>query len=235
MKIALIGYGKMGQLLEQIAQAKGNQVVARFSRQHGLLRDRVAELAQAEIVIDFSEASGVIEHLELCLELGKPLVIGTTGWEKDYAKAQEWVKQRNGSCFYAPNFSIGLYLFQHIIAYAASLFSAFEEYDVSGIEYHHRQKRDAPSGTAKLLSQIVSEQMPGQQDFHFSSVRCGHMPGTHTLHFDSPIDTLTFTHQARNRNGFAEGALLAAQWLLPRKGFFTMQEMMNDLDISSWN
>lgn len=227
MKIALIGYGKMGQLVEQIAQAKGHQITARFSRRLGTLEDRLQDLAQIDLAIDFSQAPFVLPHLKLCLSLGKPLVIGTTGWEEQLTTAQEMVHQAHGSCLYAPNFSIGIYLFQQIVNYAASLFQPCHDYDVSGVEYHHKQKRDTPSGTAKALTQNLLHHMPWLQEFTFSSVRCGHIPGTHTLHFDSPNDTLTFTHQARNRQAFAEGALKAAEWLLPRKGFFTMEDMMH--------
>jgi 4-hydroxy-tetrahydrodipicolinate reductase len=228
MKIALLGYGKMGQLVEQAAQAKGHQIVARFSRQLGMAQDRQQDLKQADLAIDFSQAACVLPHLELCLALGKPLIIGTTGWEEQYSFAKEMVAQHKGSCLYAPNFSIGVYLFQQIVAYAASLMQPFKDYDVSGIEYHHRQKLDKPSGTAKALSQNLLKHMPRVQDFSFSSVRCGHIPGTHTLHFDSPVDTLVLTHEARNRQGFAHGAIVAAEWLLNRQGFFSIDDMMQD-------
>jgi 4-hydroxy-tetrahydrodipicolinate reductase len=226
MKIALIGYGKMGQLIEQLAHAKNHHIVARFSRHLGTLQERWQELAQADLAIDFSQGAFVLKHLEICLSLGKPLVIGTTDWEAQIATANKMVKEANGSCLYSPNFSIGIYLFQQIIAYAASLFQPFSDYDVSGVEYHHRQKLDHPSGTAKALSQNILHHMPRLEEFSFASIRCGYIPGTHTLHFDSPVDTLTFTHQARNRQGFAHGALLAAEWLLPHKGFFTMEDMI---------
>ena len=229
MKIALIGYGKMGQLIEQLATANEHVITARFSRHLGTLQDRLQDFAQADIAIDCSHPSVVLNHLNICLSLGKPIVIGTTGWEEELTTAQNLVEQAKGSCLYAPNFSIGAYLFQQIIAYAAAIFQPFNDYDVSGIEYHHRQKLDQPSGTAKFLSRKILHQMPRLHSFDFSSIRCGHMPGTHTIHFDSPVDTLTFTHQARNRHGFAQGALIAAEWLLPRQGFFTIDNMMEDL------
>lgn len=228
MKIALIGYGKMGQLIEQLATANGHQITARFSRQLGTLRERPQDLAQADLAIDFSQATSVLNHLNICLSLGKPLVIGTTGWDEQLITAQQLVQQAKGSCLYSPNFSIGVYLFQQVMAYAASLFQNFSIYDVSGIEYHHKDKLDQPSGTAKALSQHLLHHMPRLHSLDFSSIRCGYIPGTHTLHFDSPADTLTFTHQARNRNGFAQGALMAAEWLLPRQGFFKIEDMMQD-------
>lgn len=229
MKIALLGYGKMGQLVEQAAQARGHQIVERFSREKGSLKDRREALIATDLAIDFTEASCVLPHLELCLSLGKPLIIGTTGWEENHLTAQEMVRKAKGSCLYSPNFSLGIYLFQQIIAYAASLFQPFKDYDVGGIEYHHRQKLDSPSGTAKALTQNLIHHMPRAKDFQFTSVRCGHIPGTHTLQFEGPADSITLTHEARNRQGFAEGAVFAAEWLLGKTGFFSLTDMMKDI------
>ncbi len=229
MKIALLGYGKMGRLTEQVALSKGHQISLRFSPRDENLKDYLQELAKCDLAIDFSYARGVLNHLQLCLSQRKPLVIGTTGWEEQLQTAQHLVNEAQGSCLYAPNFSIGVFLFQQIVEYAASLFQLFSNYDVSGIEYHHQQKLDSPSGTAKLLAKRLSEKMPRLHDFAFSSVRCGHIPGTHTLLFDSLGDTVTLTHQARNREDFASGAVMAAEWLLKRKGFFTLEDMMSNL------
>jgi 4-hydroxy-tetrahydrodipicolinate reductase len=229
MKIALIGYGKMNQMIDQLAQTKGHQIVSCFSRRLGTTKERTQDLVQADLAIDFSQGSEVLNHLNICLSLGKPLIIGTTGWEEHLKTAQHLVEQAKGSCLYAANFSIGFYLFQQTMTYAASLFQLFNDYDVSGIEYHHRQKLDQPSGTAKTLTREVLDHMPRIPSLEFASVRCGYIPGTHTLQFDGPGDTLIFTHQVRNRQVFAEGALMAAEWLLPRQGFFKMNDMMRDL------
>ncbi len=226
MKIALLGYGKIGRLIEDIATRKGHHIVARFSRQLGT---QLSDLERADLALDFSHASLVEQHVDACLAFQKPLVLGTTGWEEKYAQISQKVQQAQGSCLYAPNFSIGAYLFRQMVDYAAKLVQPFAEYDVGGIESHHRHKADQPSGTAKELTQVILQQMPRAHDFSFSSLRCGHMPGTHSLYFDSPMDTLTLTHQARNREGFAQGALLAAEWLFPRKGFFTFDHLMQDL------
>jgi len=224
IKIALIGYGNMGQGVERAAQAKGHQIMARFSRRLGMPKERPQDLAQADLAIDFSHSALVLDHLKLCLSLNKPLVIGTTGWENEMATAQALVCEAQGSCLCAPNFSIGMFLFQRIVAYAASLIAPFEAYDLCGVEYHHQEKLDAPSGTAKALTRQIIDHLPRWPHFAFSSIRCGHIPGTHTLHFDSAADTLTLTHQARHREGFAQGALMAAEWLLSRKGFFTLDD-----------
>jgi 4-hydroxy-tetrahydrodipicolinate reductase len=229
MKIALLGYGKMGKLVAQLAPSNGHHISACFSPQQGMLKERLIELAAVDLAIDFSHASAVLPHLELCLHLNKPLVIGTTGWEEQLPLAKKMVQNSQNACLYAPNFSIGVYLFQQLVTYAATLFQPFSHYDVGGIESHHRHKQDQPSGTAKMLTQQILQHMPRLQDFNFSSVRCGEIPGTHTICFDSAVDTLTLTHQARSREGFAQGALLAAEWLLPRQGFFTLEDMMQDV------
>lgn len=224
MKIALLGYGKMGKLVEHIALKQGHKIIL----QHHSQSELQPHALKADIAIDFSQAEAVIPHLEWCLKQGIPLLIGTTGWEYSLPAAKKRVKESNGCCLYSPNFSIGIYLFQQILSSAASLFQSFKEYDVAGIESHHQEKKDLPSGTAKKLTQQIKDLMPRLGSFAFNSVRCGHMPGTHTLIFDSPIDTITLSHEARNREGFAQGALLAAEWLLGKKGFFTFEEFIQN-------
>ncbi len=228
MKLALLGNGKMNRLIADLAPAYSHEIIACFSRTHGTLQDHPSKLESADLAIDFSHSSVVLNHLDICLSLRKPLVIGTTGWEEHLPLAKLKVKEKQGSCLFAPNFSIGVFLFQKIVSEAAALFQPFPDYDVSGIEYHHQQKRDYPSGTAKALIHQLLQQMPRLKTIPFSSVRCGHIPGTHTLLFDSPCDTITLTHEARNRQGFAQGALLAAEWLLTKKGFFSLHDIMGE-------
>lgn len=228
MKIVLFGYGKMGQLVQQAALRRGHSITAIFSR-HIVPSHNNQFLSEADVAIDFSTGPSVLDHLSLCVSLGKPIVIGTTGWESQLEAAKKFVSDAGGSAFFAPNFSIGFYLYQQTLRYAAALFQPFQDYDVCGIESHHRQKLDNPSGTAKAITQDILHHMPRVQTFNFSSIRCGHMPGTHTIQFDSAADTLTFTHQARNREGFAEGAVKAAEWLVDRKGFYSLDDMMKDL------
>lgn len=223
MKIALFGYGKMGQLVEQLAKSQGHHVTAIFSQKKG-----ISPLRDADVAIDFSVGTAVLDNLDYSLKEGKPIVIGTTGWESQLEKAKKMVSEANGSCLHAPNFSIGVFLYQKILRYAAGLLQPFQEYDVSGIEMHHKQKLDAPSGTAKAITKDLLQAMPRVDSFEFSSVRSGHIPGTHTVQFDSSADTLVFTHQARNRQAFAQGALTAASWLIDKKGFFSLEDMMKD-------
>jgi len=219
----------MGQLVEQLAKQQGHEIVSVFNRQTVMPRDRLQELSHADIAIDFSTASCVLDHLSMCTDLQKPIVIGTTGWDDRISRAKAIVDQSNGSCLFAPNFSIGAYLYRTILKQAASIFQPFYEYDVCGIESHHSGKLDAPSGTAQTIRDDLLHHMPRVESFNFASIRSGYAPGTHTVQFDSPSDTLTFTHQARNRDGFARGALTAAQWLIGKTGFFSLDEMMNDL------
>lgn len=221
MRIALFGYGKMGKLLEQLALAQGHEITAIFSRQSD-----THSLHQTDVCLDFSHASCVVEHSRLCAEQGKNLIIGTTGWESQLPEVQKLIRQFDIGCLYAPNFSIGIYLFSQVIAHAAQLISQFDEYEVGALEYHHSHKKDSPSGTAKALIQEILHHNTRLDHLECASVRCGYIPGTHTILFDGPTDTMTFTHQARNREGFAYGALKAAEWLIGKKGFFTLQDML---------
>lgn len=230
MKIALLGYGKMGRLIEQSAIAHGHEITGRFSLQHGIASHRPNALASADIAIDFSHASAVLPHLDLCLSMGKPLLIGTTGWEDQLPEAQQIIGESPAiGCLYAPNFSLGFCLFQKIIAYAASLLQSFPSYDVCGIESHHKEKKDSPSGSAKALIRTVLNNMPRLTTLPFSSVRCGHIPGNHSLLFDSPADTITLTHEARSREGFVQGVFTAVDWLVDKKGLFTLDDMIQNM------
>lgn len=212
MKIGLFGHGKMGQLVEKLAIEKGDEIVP---------------FIEADVVIDFSHSSVVLDHLTLCLEHQKPLVIGTTGWDSLQSQAKEMVLNSQGACLYSPNFSIGVFLFSKIIRETASLFNQFPDYSVKGIETHHEKKQDSPSGTAKMLQQILLEEIPRLGDFNFKSIRQGSTPGTHQVIFDSAIDTIEITHTAHSRIGFALGALTAAEWLISKKGFFYLEDIFS--------
>lgn len=229
MKIALIGYGNMGQRIEEAALFRGHTIAAKFSNSLGTLQERTNELSQANIAIDFSDASAVLAHLDLCLAHNIPLLIGTTGWEENLPAAKMSVEKAKGCCLYSPNFSLGVSLFHEIVAYAATLLQPFSEYDVAAFEMHHNKKKDAPSGTAKALRDTILKAMPRLNTLDIASVRAGHIPGIHTLLFDGPNDTITLTHEARNKRSFAEGAVIAAEWLISRKGFFTLQEMIKQV------
>ncbi|MBA2367937.1 MAG: dihydrodipicolinate reductase [Candidatus Protochlamydia sp.] len=222
MKIGLFGYGKMGKLTAQMAQTRGHEIaiIANGSNRLEKIPDEI------DVMIDFSSGISVMEHIRLCVQAEKALIIGTTGWEEQLPKARGMIENSSIACLYAPNFSIGVYLFSQIVSFAAELINPFEQYDMSGIEFHHKAKIDSPSGTAKMLREEILKKIPRLKDFQFSSVRCGSIPGTHTLCMDCPADIITLTHEARNRNGFAEGAVLAAEWIIDKKGFFSLNDML---------
>lgn len=227
MKIALIGHGKMGKEVEKCALARGHTIAVK---------------EEADLWIDFSHPSGILERIDQALQLGKPHVIGTTGWDNLFEEAKKRTLQKQGALFVSANFSLGVNLFLAVVKETCKLISPFTLYDVAGHEIHHNQKIDSPSGTARLIAEAVLQTFPTKKralyqipdrkiapdELAFSSLRVGHVPGTHSLVFDSPCDTITLTHEARSREGFALGAVMAAEWLLNKKGFFTMQDFMED-------
>lgn len=226
MKIALIGYGKMGKMVEKAAIAQGHVIVAAINS-----ASEHRALATADVCIDFTHPDCALTHLKLAAELGKNMVMGTTGWYGSLDEARSIVEQSGIGFVYSPNFSLGVALFLQIVSAAASLIAPFETYDVSGLEIHHKHKADSPSGTAKAISEQLQKNMPLKPGpIDFASVRVGMVPGTHSVLFDSPADSITLTHTARNREGFAHGALQAAEWLQHKKGFFTLNDM-----IRNWN
>lgn len=238
MKIILVGYGKMGHLIEEIALQKNYQVIAKIQSSTSLNEQ---QLKEADICIDFSTPESVLQNVHLIAKSKTNIVMGTTGWYDQMDKIKKIVKEHHIGFLFSPNFSVGVHLFKKIVENAAQLLNEFDEYDVAGFEIHHNQKADSPSGTAKslvnnLLEKIKRKKNPiyelgdrpiNAEELHFASIRCGHVPGTHTLMFDSPADTITLTHQARSREGFARGAVTAAEWLKGKKGFFSFDDMIN--------
>ena len=221
IKIALIGYGKMGQIIERIALDQGHHIVARV---HSGSWDLEA-VKEADVCVEFTRPDAVVENISRLAPLGKPIVVGTTGWHDRLEEVLALVEEHQIGLLYSSNFSIGVNLLFSIVAHAACEIQSFE-YDISGVEMHHRNKKDQPSGTAKELSRIVKEKI--DREIPFSSIRCGSHPGAHTILFDSACDTITISHEARNREGFAKGALLAANWLIGRKGVYNFFDLLND-------
>lgn len=203
MKIALLGYGKMGKLIEQIAHGQGEEIL--FQK----------DISQADVCIDFSHGSSVLDHVKLCIKEGKNLVLGTTGWENQFTEVKRRVEGSSIGLLYSSNFSIGVHLFIQLLERSKELLTT---YDAAGVEFHHNQKKDAPSGTAKEIAKRLQ--------IDFSSVRVGSVFGKHEVIFDSPLDTITVSHEAKSREGFALGALEAARWLKGKAGFFTLKDMV---------
>jgi len=227
MNLALIGYGKMGRMVEQVAATRGHRVVFCADLEdnedgQALTRENLGE---AEVAIEFSVPGAVARNVERLTALGINVVVGTTGWMKDLERVRKMVGERGTGLVYSSNFSIGVNIFFRLMEAAAETFRDYSAYDPWIYEIHHRAKVDAPSGTALKLKQIL-EKAYGRNDISVASSRAGAIPGIHTVGFDSEADTLTFTHTARSRQGFAVGALHAAEWVRGKKGFYEFSEVL---------
>jgi 4-hydroxy-tetrahydrodipicolinate reductase len=219
----------MGQLVGKLASNQGHEVVLTLDVEDA---DRgVSDLADAlrpgDVAIDFSVAESVPKNAEACARAGVPLVVGTTGWQARVAEVRSLVSEHDGALIYGANFSVGVQVFYRIVARAAELFRGLESYDAFIEEAHHKRKRDAPSGTAVQLRNIVAEGL--NRDVPVTSTRAGYIPGTHRLGFDSVADQITLTHEARSREGFALGALVAAKWIIGRKGVYEFSEVFDEI------
>lgn len=229
MKIALIGYGAMGQLVGRLAIEQGHEIALTLDVDGA---DRSADdLAKAvrgcDVAIDFSIADTVPKNAEACALAGVPIVVGTTGWLAQLPEVQQVMSDHDGALIYGANFSVGVQVFYRIAAHAAELFRDLDSYDGFIEEAHHKRKRDAPSGTAIQLHKIVAEKLG--HEVAVASTRAGYIPGTHRLGFDSAADQITLTHTARSREGFAAGALVAARWIVGRKGVYEFSEVFEEI------
>ena len=237
MKLALIGYGRMGHAVEAIALERGHHVVARLDIGDEVTR---ATLAGAEAAIDFTLPDAVIDNARRVVEAKTALVIGTTGWYGRRDELERVVGAAKGACLWAPNFSLGVQAFLRIAREAGRLANALEEYDVHVEEAHHRHKVDHPSGTAIRLAEVLLETLgrktswregpaPGAPDpavLWVTSTRAGEVPGIHEVFLEGPSDSIVLRHTARDRDGFARGAVEAAEWLVGRTGFFSIDDML---------
>ncbi len=229
MKTALIGFGAMGKLIKTLAEEKGHAVVVAVTETDASLAAAAlaAKLSVADVAIDFSSANAVRRNVTACVSAGVPLVEGTTGWNDKRDEIKRIVSEGDGAFVYGANFSIGVNLFYRIAGFSSELFGKFREYEAFIEEQHHSRKRDAPSGTALKLKDIVARH--SSSDFSVSSTRAGSIPGTHRVGFDGPADQIVLEHSARSREGFALGAILAAQWIVGKKGFFEFTDVMDEV------
>ncbi len=234
MKILLVGYGKMGHMIDSLAPEFGCEVIGRIDPQLPDGNDGPASSrwAEAEVAVDFSTPDSVVKNVPVLVGRGISVVIGTTGWQKDEPAVRRAVADTGAGVVAAPNFSTGVVLFEAIVARAAALFSNHPEFGAWLNEAHHGTKKDAPSGTALMLKHAM-EQAGFFRPIDVSSIRAGFIPGVHTVGFDGPADTITLTHSARDRTAFARGALLAATWLKGRRGWFSMHDVLG-LDSHDW-
>lgn len=236
MNIALVGYGKMGRIIETVALSRGHQIVIRIDLENAV--DLNAEnISKADVVIEFTGPHSALSNLEKCMEFGIPTVSGSTGWLENYPLIEKKCREKNGSFLYASNFSVGVNIFFEINKHLAQLMSVQSEYEVTVTEIHHTQKKDAPSGTAITIAEQILDTVPRKhrwvnhisdnpEDLEIISERTDPYPGLHKVSYQSAIDEIEITHNAHNRNGFALGAVLAAEFIKDRKGIFTMKEVL---------
>ena len=230
MKIALLGYGKMGKVIERIALERGHEIV--LKKDH----DNTFEgLLNADVAIDFSVPDSAVGNISECLNNGIPVISGTTGWLTDYPKMAQLCEEKNGSFIYASNFSLGVNVFFELNEYLAKMMANLKQYRVSMEEIHHTQKLDAPSGIAITLAEGVIKhtdyanwtlETPISNEIHIEAKRIENVPGTHSIFYDSEVDQIEIKHTAHSREGFALGAVVAAEWLVGKKGVFTMKDVL---------
>ena len=219
MRLLLVGYGKMGRLIEELAPAYGCEIASRIDVGAG------DWTAAADVAIDFSTADALRANFARYVERKLPAVIGTTGWSAHQADLRAQAERAGLGVVAAANFSIGVNLFERIVTEAARLLQPYEQFGAWIHEAHHAAKRDAPSGTALVLRDTMAA-APYSRPIDMSSTRAGTLPGVHTVGFDGPSDTIELTHTARDRRGFAAGALLAARWIQGRRGWYTMADVL---------
>ncbi|HEY6956167.1 MAG TPA: 4-hydroxy-tetrahydrodipicolinate reductase [Flavisolibacter sp.] len=237
MKIALIGYGKMGHMIEEIATERGHEVVLKIdvNNQQEFTKEN---LSKADVAIEFTNPDSAFQNVMNCLEFGTPVVSGSTGWNKKLEEARAFCKQKNGSFLHTSNFSIGVNIFFEVNKMLAKLMSSQPEYDVTLREIHHTAKKDAPSGTAvtlaeQVLSTIgrkknwVNQPATGKEELSIISERIDPAPGTHYVKYTSEVDDIEIIHTAHSRKGFALGAVLAAEYIANKKGIFSMKDVLN--------
>lgn len=230
MKIALLGYGKMGKVIERIALERGHEIVVKKSSTSSF-----DGLQNADVAIDFSLPDVAVENISECLKTGIPVISGTTGWLENYDEMVSLCNEKNGAFIYGSNFSLGVNLFFELNDYLSKMMSKFNQYSVSMEEIHHTQKLDAPSGTAiSLANGIIKNseytkwtlENPNENEIVIDAKRIENVPGTHSIFYQSNVDTIEIKHTAHNRDGFAFGAVIAAEWLAGKKGVFTMKDVL---------
>ncbi|APG64031.1 4-hydroxy-tetrahydrodipicolinate reductase [Tenacibaculum todarodis] len=231
MKIALLGYGRMGKEIEKIAISRGHDIVIRKDK------DDVIDITLADVAIDFSVPTSAFNNISDCFNNNVPVISGTTGWLEKYDEAINLCKEKKGAFIYASNFSLGVNIFFELNKQLAKMMNALQDYNISMEEIHHTKKLDAPSGTAITLAEGVLEntnrtkwELDGEASEEIVPIiakRIADVPGTHTVSYTSEVDTIDIKHTAHNRQGFALGAVIAAEWLQNKTGVFTMNDVLN--------
>ncbi len=231
MKIALLGYGRMGKTIEQIAIKRGHSIVLTVDKD-----DTDYDISKADVAIDFSIPTEAFNNISNCLNNNVPVISGTTGWLDNYNNAVALCKEKQGAFIYASNYSLGVNIFFELNKTLAKMMSTLQQYNVTMEEIHHTQKLDAPSGTAISLANGIIDQHDGFDNWKLdesgettipiTTKRIENVPGTHTVNYESEVDTISIEHIAHNRQGFALGAVIAAEWIIGKTGIFTMNDVL---------
>lgn len=227
LRVAVVGDGKMGRAVAELARERGYEVTAVLGPAGNVNGDAITRdrLGDSDVVIEFTEPSAAPTNIVAAVRAGYPVVTGTTGWAGDLERVTQTVADANGALVHAPNFSVGVNLFLALAEAAGRAMRRAPQLDAHIVETHHAAKKDAPSGTALALERAASDGLG--RSIPITSVRTGHVPGTHELSFDGPFEQIRLTHTARDRRVFADGALYAAQWIRGRKGVFTMRDVLD--------
>jgi len=231
MKIALLGYGRMGKEIEKIALQRGHEIVIKSNS------NSTYTITDADVAIDFSIPTSAVQNISTCIKNQVPVISGTTGWLENYDDIVDLCKKKNGTFLYASNFSIGVNIFFELNKQLAKMMNTLDDYNISLEEIHHTKKLDAPSGTAITLAEGIIENSSksrwnsdgenASKSIPIASKRIGDTPGTHIVNYTSEVDTIEIKHTAHNRKGFALGAVVAAEWISNKKGIFTMNDVLN--------
>jgi 4-hydroxy-tetrahydrodipicolinate reductase len=230
VKIALLGYGKMGKLVETIAVREGWEVGPTLDIQDNADGSGItpASMEGVDVAIEFSQPEAVLSNITAAAQAGASMVVGTTGWSDQRSTVKKIVDESGIGLIYGANFSIGMNLFFEIVSHSARLVGMLPQYDAYISEAHHRAKKDAPSGTALNLLDLMRPYL-SSPNLNIASIRAGSIPGTHVIGFDSEADTITLEHRARSRQGFAEGAILAARWIVGKKGLYDFRQVFREI------
>lgn len=243
MKIALIGYGKMGKAIHEIAEERNDclgkkqfdiSLIVDVNNRHSVTKE---ELQQVDVAIEFTSPHTAVENIQWCFDAGVPVIVGSTGWTENLDEIKEYAFKHHKSFLFAPNFSIGVNIFFEVNRYLAQIMENHDEYDVRLEEIHHAEKKDAPSGTALHAALDILKRLGRKSDWQNNdageseiisiiSKREENVPGTHVVTYESSIDKIELTHTAHNRKGFASGALLAAEWIVGKKGAYSMEDVL---------
>ncbi|MBN1697678.1 MAG: 4-hydroxy-tetrahydrodipicolinate reductase [Spirochaetales bacterium] len=244
MKVIIVGYGRMGKEVEAVLHGRNHEIIGTVDPLTGDSPVLTKELAdRADIAIEFSFPGSVLDNLAHYTEFGISAVVGTTGWYDRVDEARERVKKSEIGYLYGSNFSIGAHIFFKLVAEAARLINPFPDYDIMGYEIHHKYKKDSPSGTALSIGRAIldncgrkdtiltdkCDRTIGENELHMASLRGGNVPGIHTVMIDSVADTISLSHSARNRSGLALGAVIAAEWLGEKTGFYSIDDFISEI------